>query len=98
MKYVLYIERGIGEFPHEEIFPLKATTLFNALLEADMHYDKDTMFQLNIYERVNSYIENGLQTEMYMPRLGKRWEQWHNYNEEYGKHNVICCRRKVEEA
>lgn len=55
------------------------------------------MFQLNIYERVNSYIENGLQTEMYMPRLGKCWEQWHNYNEEYGKQNVICCRRKAEE-
>lgn len=48
MKYVLHIERGIGEFPHEEIFPLKATTLFNALLEADRHYNKDTDFQMNI--------------------------------------------------
>ena len=28
MKYYLYIERGIGEFPHEEVFPHKATTLF----------------------------------------------------------------------
>lgn len=98
MKYYLYIERGIGEFPHEEIFPLKATTLFNVLLEADRHYDKDIVFQLKIYECVNSYIENGLQTELYMPRLVKRWEQWSRYNEEYAKHNAICCRRKVEEA
>ena len=98
MKYVLYIERGIGEFPHEEIFPLKAITLFNALLEADRHYNKDTVSQMNIYERVDSYTENGLQNELYMPRLGKSWEKWHQYNDEYGKQNVICCRRKVEEA
>lgn len=98
MKYYLYIERGIGEFPHEEIFSLKATTPFNALLEADRYYDKGTMFQLNIYKRVNSYIENGLQTELYMPRLVKRWEQWSRYNGEYAKHNAICYRRKVEEA
>lgn len=39
MKFYLYIERGIGEFPHEEIFPLKAETPFNVLLEADRHYD-----------------------------------------------------------
>ena len=96
-KYILHIERGIGEFPHEEILPLKATMLFNALLEADRHYNKDTIFQLKIYERVDSYIENGLQTELYMPRLEKRWEQWSKYNEEYSKQNVISDRRKEGE-
>lgn len=98
MKYYLYIERGIGEFPHEEVFPLKATTLFNALLEADRHYDKDVVFVLKIYEQVGSYIEGQIQTDLYMPRLEKRCEQWSRYRDEYSKQNVICCRRKAEET
>lgn len=93
MKYVLYIERGIGEFPHEEIFPLKATTLFSALLEADRHYDKDVVFVMKIYEEVDSYNEGNVQTDLYMPRLEKRWEKWSRYSEEYSKQNVVRCRR-----
>jgi hypothetical protein len=93
MKYFLYIERGIGEFPHEEIFPLKAETLFNALLEADRHYDKDTVFLLKIYEQVDSYIDGNVQTNLFMPRLEKRCEQWSRYREEYSKQNVVRYRR-----
>lgn len=93
MKYFLYIERGIGEFPHVEIFPLKAETLFNALLEAERHYDKNTVFLLKIYEQVDSYIDGNVQTDLFMPRLEKRCEQWSKCGEAYSKQNVLRCRR-----
>lgn len=96
MKFYLYIERRIGEFPHEEIFPLKAETPFNALLEADRHYDKDVVFILKIYEHVVSSVDGNVQTDLYMPRLEKRCEQWSRYSEEYSKHNAVCCRRAVK--
>ena len=97
MKYYLYIELGIGEFPHEEVFPLKAATLFNAMLAADRHYDKNVVFLLKkIYEKVDSYIEGNVQTDLYMPRLEKRWKKWSPYSEEYSKQNVVCCRRAVK--
>lgn len=93
MKYFLYVERGIGEFPHEEIFPLKSETLFSALLEAERHYDKNTVFLLKIYEQVETYIDGNVQTGLFMPRLEKRCEQWSRYREEYSKQNVVRCRR-----
>lgn len=97
MKYVLHIERGIGEFPHEEIVPLKASTLFDALLEADRHYNKCRMYVIKIYEMVQSSVEGQIQTEYYLPRLEKWDEQWRKDSDDYSKQNAVCIRRKVAE-
>lgn len=96
MKYVLYIERGIGEFPHEDVFPLKATALFDALLEADSRYNKCVMYALTIYEMVQSSVEGQIQTEYYLPRLVKWDEQWRKNSDDYSAQNAVCIRRKVE--
>lgn len=95
MKYVLYIDYRSGRSakPYAYI-PLKATTLGEAILEADDHYNATDMYLVRIMVKDGAAEnpERGLRCQRYTSRYEKRSYRWYPYDET--DHYTMYCKSK----